>query len=105
MPGHVEPVRSDESMGEQVQAQVGVGDVLRRRVEVDLGAHDLEPHAAAVVLAGQRRELVRRGRGVRGAEVRVGVPGVENGAGLVNRSPGRNPTPCAVGERPRRRTA
>ena len=80
-------------MGEQVQAQVGVRDVLGRRVEVDLGAHDLQPHTPAVVLARQRREVVRRGRGVRDAEVRVGVPRVENGSGLVNgrqaETPGR----------------
>ncbi len=56
-------MRGHQAVGEQVQAQVGVRGVPRRRVEVDLGAHHLGAHAARGVLAPGRHQRRPAGRG------------------------------------------
>src|SRR5690606_27639481 len=71
----------DEAVGQQVQAQVRVGGVRGRGVEVDLGAHDDDVDAAYLVALGEGVERGGGGRvGRRGAEGRGGVPDVEGRA-------------------------
>ena len=77
----VDRVGLDEAVGEQVEAQVGVGGALGGRVEVDGDGDDLGAHAAGGVLARERHELLGDLCGFGGlAERRLGVPGVEDGA-------------------------
>src|SRR5690606_8371170 len=82
-PVEVEPVRHDEAVGQQVQAQVRVGGVRGRGVEVDLGAHDDDVDAAYLVALGEGVERGGGGRvGRRGDVGRGGGPEV---TGLVVR--------------------
>ena len=85
----VDLARAHQPVGEQVQAQVDVGGVDRGGVEVDLADRDVEADVAVggvLLAAGEGGELVRRGGGRRlRAELRLGVPGVEDPAG---RGPG-----------------
>ena len=63
----VDRVGRDEAVREQVQAQVGVGCVGRRGVEVDLDEAHLGADAARLVRAAERLQPVRGGRRRRAA--------------------------------------
>ncbi|MPM19882.1 hypothetical protein SDC9_66309 [bioreactor metagenome] len=80
----VERVGPDQGVTEQVQAQVGVGGVGRRRVQVDHGEHRLCAHPACLVRHQARRHRLRRGRAVGLAERRCGIPGVQDLTGGVD---------------------
>ena len=82
-PVEVEPVRRDQPVGQQVQAQVGIGRVRRCGVESDDGAHDRTPDTPPLVPAFQRAQRGERGavagrRGVGRTDDGRGIPGIEH---------------------------
>ncbi len=80
----VHVVRPDQAVREQVQAQVRVGDVGRRRADVDDRPDDVRAHAAVGVhaLEGSQRDGYSVWAGVRRclAQRRSRVPGVQDDA-------------------------
>ena len=89
-PVQVDAVRLHQAVGEQVQAQVGVGGVGRGLVEVDLDEHDLLFGAPVGVGSGcgdVQQRLVRVGHVAevlrRCSEGRCRVPDVQHGGGTV----------------------
>jgi hypothetical protein len=94
-PVEVEAVRPDQPVREQVQPQVGVRSVARRRVEIlDDADHRLRADGAALVARGSVHELGRRlVRRVR-TEARRGIPGVQHGVAGDRRQAGAPGASC-----------
>ena len=100
MPSRLTVARRDEPVREQVQTQVGVRDVGRREVEVDLAVHDILSDATlvgAAVRAGQDGQFVWR-LTARLAQGGGRVPGVEGRSRCLALRPrwsrGRIPRRC-----------
>lgn len=79
----VQLVRADQSVGEQVQTQVGVHGILGSLIQVDGGGAHLSAGITRRMLGGQLLQLVRDGQVGGLGEGGGGEPGIQDGAGML----------------------